>query len=369
LTAALGMAGARKKDIVSAISTGYGRKNVTYARDTKTEIGCHAKGCFHYFPFSTTVIDIGGQDNKIIKIDDKGLRTGFKMNRKCAAGTGAFLEEMAMRLDTALEDMDDLAHQSENMVKLGSFCTVFSATEVLENIRQGKKLPDIVKGVFFSMIKRVLEMDSLTEKVVMTGGVVAHTAEEALRKPGTVGRPVPGGHVRIYDDDGNVLGPSEVGDVYLKIDGYPDFTYNGLDEKRQEIERDGMVTAGDVGYVDEDGYLFLCDRKKDMVISGGVNIYPAEIEGVLIDMPGVKDCAVFGIPDEEFGEALCAYIEPEPGATPGDDEVRTYLLERLAKYKLPRVIELIGALPREDSGKIFKRKLRAPYWERAGRQI
>ena len=202
-----------------------------------------------------------------------------------------------------------------------------------------------------------------------TGGVVAHTAEEALRKPGTVGRPVPGGHVRIYNDDGEVLDPGEIGDVYLKIDGYPDFTYNGLDEKRQEIERDGMVTAGDVGYVDEDGYLFLCDRRKDMVISGGVNIYPAEIEGVLIDMPGVKDCAVFGIPDEEFGEALCAYIEPEPGAPPSDDEVRTYLLGRLAGYKMPRVIEFVGALPREDSGKIFKRKLRAPYWERAGRQI
>jgi predicted CoA-substrate-specific enzyme activase len=147
---------------------------VSYARESKTEIGCHAKGCYLYFPFSSTVIDIGGQDNKIIKVDDKGLRTGFKMNRKCAAGTGAFLEEMAMRLDIALEDMDALARQSENMVKLGSFCTVFSATEVLENIRQGKNLPDIVKGVFFSMIKRVLEMDSLTEKVVMTGGVVAH---------------------------------------------------------------------------------------------------------------------------------------------------------------------------------------------------
>ena len=168
------MAGALKKQIVSAISTGYGRKNVAYARDTKTEIGCHARGCFHYFPFSTTIIDIGGQDNKVIKVDEKGLRTGFKMNRKCAAGTGAFLEEMAMRLDIALKDMDELAGQSENMVKLGSFCTVFSATEVLENIRQGKKLPDIVKGVYFSMIKRVLEMDSLTEKVVMTGGVVAH---------------------------------------------------------------------------------------------------------------------------------------------------------------------------------------------------
>jgi predicted CoA-substrate-specific enzyme activase len=174
------MAGAHKEEIVSAISTGYGRKNVSYAQDTKTEIGCHAKGCFHYFPFPITVIDIGGQDNKIIKIDEKGLRTGFKMNRKCAAGTGAFLEEMAMRLDIALGDMDGLAVQSQDMVKLGSFCTVFSATEVLENIRQGKKLADIVKGVFFSMIKRVLEMYSLTEKVVMTGGVVAHNPHLVL---------------------------------------------------------------------------------------------------------------------------------------------------------------------------------------------
>jgi predicted CoA-substrate-specific enzyme activase len=174
LGSALKMANTAKGDIEKTIATGYGRKNVSFAQDTKTEIGCHAKGCFHYFPFSITIIDIGGQDNKIIKVDQSGKRTGFKMNRKCAAGTGAFLEEMAVRLDVLLEEMDELASQSENMVKLGSFCTVFSATEVLENIRQGKKLPNIVKGVFFSMIKRVLEMDSLTEKVVMTGGVVAH---------------------------------------------------------------------------------------------------------------------------------------------------------------------------------------------------
>ena len=174
LELALDQAGARESDILRSVSTGYGRNNVAYAADSKTEIGCHAKGCFFYFPYSTTIIDIGGQDNKIIKLDDKGLRTNFKMNRKCAAGTGAFLEEMAMRLDVSLEEMDRLARRSENMVKLGSFCTVFSATEVLENIRQGVKLPDIVKGVFFSMAKRVLEMDSLTEKVVMTGGVVAH---------------------------------------------------------------------------------------------------------------------------------------------------------------------------------------------------
>ncbi len=174
LADSLKMAGIKKGDIENTIATGYGRNNVSFARDTKTEIGCHAKGCFLSFPFSTTIIDIGGQDNKIIKVDQSGKRTGFKMNRKCAAGTGAFLEEMAMRLDVTLDEMDRLARQSENMVKLGSFCTVFSATEVLENIRQGKKLPDIVKGVFFSMIKRVLEMDSLTQKVVMTGGVVAH---------------------------------------------------------------------------------------------------------------------------------------------------------------------------------------------------
>jgi len=174
LELALEQAGAQQSDISGAVSTGYGRNNVAYAESSKTEIGCHAKGCFFYFPYATTIIDIGGQDNKIIKLDDRGLRTNFKMNRKCAAGTGAFLEEMAMRLDVPLEDMDGLARRSENMVKLGSFCTVFSATEVLENIRRGVKLPDIVKGVFFSMAKRVLEMEALTDKVVMTGGVVAH---------------------------------------------------------------------------------------------------------------------------------------------------------------------------------------------------
>ena len=121
-----------------------------------------------------TIIDISGQDNKIIKLDKDGQRINFKMNRKCAAGTGAFLEEMSARLDIPIEDMDRLARQSADMVKLGSFCTVFSGTEVLENIRNGKKVPDIVKGLFFSVIKRVMEMDSLTENVVMTGGVVAH---------------------------------------------------------------------------------------------------------------------------------------------------------------------------------------------------
>lgn len=174
LELALEMADAEEKDIVKAISTGYGRKNVAFSQETKTEISCHGKGCYHYFPIAMTIIDIGGQDNKIIKLDQDGRRISFKMNRKCAAGTGAFLEEMSVRLDIPLEEMDGLARQSENMVELGSYCTVFSATEVLEKIRQGQKVPDIVKGLFFSVIKRILEMDSLTEKVTMTGGVVAH---------------------------------------------------------------------------------------------------------------------------------------------------------------------------------------------------
>ena len=202
-----------------------------------------------------------------------------------------------------------------------------------------------------------------------TGAVTFHTAEEALAKPGTVGRALPWGIARIYDDGGKQLGPDEIGEVFLRLKDWPDFTYHGQDERRREIERDGLVSCGDVGYLDKDGYLFLCDRAKDMVISGGVNIYPAEIEAVLIGMPGVHDCAVFGIPNEEYGEELCAYVEPENGVGLTADDVRGYLRENVAGYKVPRIVEFQSPLPREDSGKIFKRKLREPYWRDAGRRI
>ena len=174
LESALKMANSSRTDIVKTVSTGYGRNNVTFSDQTKTEIGCHAKGCYFHFPKAITVIDIGGQDNKVIKLDEKGNRISFKMNRKCAAGTGAFLEEMSMRLDIPLQDMDGLARQATEQVELGSYCTVFSATEVLEKIRQGKKVPDIVKGLYLSVIKRLLEMDALGDTVVMSGGVVAY---------------------------------------------------------------------------------------------------------------------------------------------------------------------------------------------------
>jgi (R)-2-hydroxyacyl-CoA dehydratese activating ATPase len=186
IDASLSMAKSSREDISYAVSTGYGRKNVPFANFAKTEISCQGKGCFHYFPKEITIIDIGGQDNKIIKLDSEGRRLSFKMNRKCAAGTGTFLEEMSARLDIPLESMDSLARQSRNTIELGSFCTVFTATEVLEKIRQGEKVPDIVKGLFLSVIKRVLEMDLSSEHIVMTGGVAAHNpflvtmAEEML---------------------------------------------------------------------------------------------------------------------------------------------------------------------------------------------
>jgi long-chain acyl-CoA synthetase len=202
-----------------------------------------------------------------------------------------------------------------------------------------------------------------------TGVVVWHGSEEALRKPGTVGRLVPGGVLRIVDEEGRDVKQGEVGEIYLRGPHLSEFTYNNDDAKRREVALGELVTVGDVGYVDADGFLFLCDRKRDMIISGGVNIYPAEIESALIQMPGVRDCAVFGIPDEEFGEQICAHVEPAAGATIDTASVRAYLAEHLARYKVPRVVEFSAALPREDSGKIFKRKLRAPYWEKAGRSI
>jgi long-chain acyl-CoA synthetase len=201
------------------------------------------------------------------------------------------------------------------------------------------------------------------------GVITSIDSHEALRKPGSAGRPVGVGALRILDEQGRELPPGKVGLIYARQPAYPDFSYNNNPSARAALERDGLWTLGDMGYVDEDGYLFICDRASDMVISGGVNIYPAEIEAVLHGMPGVHDCAVFGVPSEEFGEALAAAIQPDPGAALDPEQVKTWLRARIADYKVPRTVELRSELPREDSGKIFKRKLREPYWEKAGRRI
>src|SRR5665213_774414 len=198
------------------------------------------------------------------------------------------------------------------------------------------------------------------------GALTFATSDDALKKPGTVGKILDCVVLRFLGDNGSLLPQGEIGEIYSRTLGNPDFTYHNKPEKRAEIERDGFITSGDVGYVDADGYVFICDRKRDMVISGGVNIYPAEIEAALHAVPGVHDCAVFGIPDDEFGEALMAVVEPQDGVTLEITAIRAQLRASLAGYKVPKHVEIHENLPREDSGKIFKRRLRDPYWKGQG---
>ncbi len=172
------------------VSTGYGRRNVEYADASATEIHCHGIGCYHHLGHAMTIVDIGGQDNKIIRLGTDGRRVGFRMNRKCAAGTGAFIEEIALRLGLPLDEMEGLAREATTAVKLSSFCTVFAKTEILSHLRDGAPISAIVRGAFRSVVVRVIEMDPLEGNVVLSGGVVAHNPTIADILAAELGRPV-----------------------------------------------------------------------------------------------------------------------------------------------------------------------------------
>jgi len=209
---------------------------------------------------------------------------------------------------------------------------------------------------------RVYEYYAATE-----GGGTLATPEDWLAKPGTVGKPWPITQIMITDDDGEQCAPGVPGTVYMHME-LPDFVYKGDAAKTEGGRLRGYFTVGDVGYLDEDGFLFLCDRKSDMIISGGVNIYPAEIEAEIIMHPQVADVAVFGVPDEEWGESVLAVVQPAEGVTGGPDLAASILAAldgHLARLKWPRSIEFIDEMPRDPSGKLLKRRLRDPYW--AGR--
>ncbi|GGV08872.1 acyl-CoA synthetase [Actinomadura cremea] len=199
------------------------------------------------------------------------------------------------------------------------------------------------------------------------------TAGEWLERPGSVGRPLPTTEVHVLREDGEPAAAGEAGKLWFRYVGGEDVEYWGDEEKTRSIHRgNGLFTTGDVGYLDEDGYLFLADRAIDMIISGGVNIYPAEIEGVLITHPAVRDVAVFGVPDEEFGEQVKAAVELTDGAAPSDalvDELVAHVREKLAGYKAPRSIDFVDAMPRTPTGKLYKRLLRDPYWEGRAQKI
>ncbi len=202
------------------------------------------------------------------------------------------------------------------------------------------------------------------------GGTIVNT-EEWLKKPGTVGRPWPISEIAIFDDDANQLPANEIGTVYMAM-GAGDFKYHKDAEKTKSNRIGKFFTVGDVGYLDDDGYLFLCDRKTDMIISGGANIYPAEIENVLLGHPKVVDAAVFGIPDEDWGEQVKAVVQPVDGVEPSPElarEILSWCEGRLAHFKTPKTIDFTDEMPRDPNGKLYKRKLRDPYWEGRERAI
>jgi len=189
--------------------------------------------------------------------------------------------------------------------------------------------------------------------------------EDQMRKPGSCGKEAPMVDVRLYDDDGVVVtgvGPEATGELFVRSPSvFAD--YYKQHDKFEEDQRDGFQTVGDIAYRDDEGYLYICDRKKDMIISGGMNIYPAEIEAALEQHPDVYEAAVIGIPSDEWGECVHAVVVARPGSGLDEDAVEAHARALLAGYKVPRSISWIDELPKTGSGKILKRELRAPFWE------
>jgi acyl-CoA synthetase (AMP-forming)/AMP-acid ligase II len=191
--------------------------------------------------------------------------------------------------------------------------------------------------------------------------------KDQMRKPGSCGKPAPGIEIKLFDEDGSVVtgtGPDHPGEVYIRSKGVFD-TYYKNDASYESNSRGDYHTVGDIAYWDDEGYLYICDRKSDMIISGGMNIYPAEIEAALEQHPEIYDVAVFGIPSEEWGEAVHATVVLSPGSGLTAEQITAFGREHLASYKVPRSVSFADELPRTGSGKLLKRQLRAPYW--AGR--
>jgi acyl-CoA synthetase (AMP-forming)/AMP-acid ligase II len=191
--------------------------------------------------------------------------------------------------------------------------------------------------------------------------------EDQLRKPGSCGTAVPGQEIRLVLDDGSEAAVGQPGEFMVRNSWQAE--YFNKPEATQRSLHDGFFSVGDVAYRDEEGYYYICDRRIDMIISGGVNIYPAEVEAALHAHPAVMDAAVIGVPDDEWGESVKAVVQRRPGPHVTADELIAFCGERLAGYKKPRSVDFVDELPRDAAGKLLKRRIREPYWAQAGRRI
>ncbi len=200
-----------------------------------------------------------------------------------------------------------------------------------------------------------------------TGINTVLTPEDQLRKPGSCGTAVPGQEIRLVGTDGEEVAVGEPGEFMVRNSWLAEY-YNRPDATGKSLH-DGFFSVGDVAYKDAEGYYYICDRRIDMIISGGVNIYPAEVEAVLHAHPSVMDAAVIGVPDEQWGESVKAVVQLRPGAKATEDELIAFCAERLASYKKPRSIDFVELLPRDAAGKLLKRDIRVPYWAATGRRI
>ena len=306
--------------------------------------------CYHAAPIASAVLalDAGG----LVILMDKWTPEGFlELVQEYRVTHASMVPTMFHRLLALPDEVRDAADVSSLLVVTHA----------------GAPCPIDVK-------RRMIEWwgPIITESYSSTEGAGTNvTAEEWLRKPGTVGRPSPGVQITIIDDDGKECPPGSPGLVYLTQTLWK-FDYHNDADKTASNRRGELFTVGDIGYLDEDGYLFLCDRQADIIISGGVNIYPAEVEAALLEHPSVADATVVGAPNDEWGEEVRAVVQPEPGVAAGPEleaQLVEFCLARLAHYKCPRAVDFVDSLGRDPNGKLAKRAIRDRYWEGRTRKI
>jgi len=274
------------------------------------------------------------------------------------------------------------ADEALDLIQLHRVSTTFMAPTLLQRLvdaqrdrpRDVSSLRAIILGAAPCPFELKVRAEEVFGKVVWefygateTGINTVLRPEDQLSRPGSCGTAVPGQEIRLVGPNGEDVPDGEPGEFMVRNSWLAEY-YNRPDATGKSLH-DGFVSVGDIAYRDADGYYYICDRRIDMIISGGVNIYPAEVEAVLHAHPAVMDAAVIGVPDAKWGESVKAVVQLRPGAAASEDELVAFCAERLAGYKKPRFVDFVDELPRDAAGKLLKRAIREPYWAATGRRI